>query len=76
MTDNITQLGTKHIKQASIPDMLTRMETSDTTIVIHLQGGRWSLQHMKGTTQLWPLIGVLQTICNHFSNVANGIVEL
>jgi len=76
MTDNVTQLGTSHIKKASIPDMLTRMETSDTTIVIHIKGGSWTIQHMKGTTQLWPLIGILQTIASYFANVANGTIEL
>lgn len=72
MKDNVTQLGTKHIKKASIPDLIKRMESSDATIVIHLKGGRWSLSHLKGTSTIWNLVGILTIISNHFSKLANG----
>lgn len=68
----VTQLGSKHIKSGSMVDMIARMEKADATIVIHLSGGKWSLQHMKGTTTIWSLIGILQIISNHFCKLANG----
>lgn len=76
MTDNVTQLGSEHIKQATMPDMVSRMAEADCTIVIHIKGGVWTLQHMKGTNTIQALIGILQIICTHFSNLANGAVEL
>ena len=73
MKDNVTQLGSDHIKKASIPDLIQRMEESDSTIVIHLIGGRWSLSHLKGNSTVWQLIGVLNIISTHFCNLANGV---
>ena len=72
MTDNVTQLGTEHIKKSTIPDLIAQMEQADTTIVIHIKGGRWSLTHIKGTTTIWSLMGLLQLISTHFANIANG----
>ncbi len=69
---NVIKMDTKHIKKASIPDLIQKMEDSDTTIVIHLKGGRWSLSHLKGTSTIWNLIGVLTLISSHFANIANG----
>lgn len=68
----VTQLGTGHIKPATIPDVLKRMETADATIVIHLHGGKWTLQHMKGNTSIWKLMGILQCIIVNFAELANG----
>ena len=76
MKDNVISIGTNHIKEASLPAMMAEMETSDATIVIHLHKGRWSMQHIKGATPLWSLIGILQSLVTHFSNVANGLVKL
>ena len=76
MTATVTKLHTDSIKEASIPDFLQRMETADTTIVIHLTGGKWDMQHLKGKTDIRAMIGILHIIITHLSNVANGLVKL
>ncbi len=76
MKDNVISIGTNHIKEASLPAMMAEMETSDATIVIHVRDGRWSMQQVKGDTKIWPMIGILQSLVTHFSNVANGLVKL
>lgn len=76
MTATVTKLNPNSIKEASIPDVLQRMETADTTFVIHLTAGRWDLQVVKGQTTIWSLVGILQTMSTHFCNVANGTVAL
>ncbi len=68
----ITHITGGEIKPASIPDVLKKMETSDATIVIHVHGGKWSLQHMKGSMSIWALMGMLGCIITHFANTANG----
>ena len=75
MTDNVTILGDEHIKAASVPDMVARMEKSEMTIVIHITDGVWTLQHMKGSNTVQSLIGILHIMCSHFSNLANGTVK-
>lgn len=79
MTATITKLSKldgSHIKEGSIPAVLEKMESADTTFVIHLTGGRWDLQLIKGEIKLWGIIGILHTMVTHFSNVANGAVKL
>lgn len=69
--DNVINLGAS-TKPASIPDLLRQMEDSDTTIVIHIKGGRWTVQHLKGNMPIWSLMGMLQCIITHFADTANG----
>ncbi len=81
MTATITKiskahkLDISHIKEGSIPSVLEKMESADTTIVIHLTNGRWDLQLIKGQINLWGFVGMLQVLVTHFSNVANGVAK-
>lgn len=75
-TTNVVKLDTGHIKEATIPEALELMETSDATVVIHLKDGRWKLQHLKGSHTIWSLVGMFQTISTHLCNVANGVSPL
>ena len=76
MTATVTKLNTKHMKVASIPDILSKMETADVTMVIHLTNGRWDLQIVKGQQTIWSLIGVFQMLSTHYSNIAGGLIPL
>ena len=76
MDTNVTKLNIAHSTETSIPSVIANMKTADATIVIHMVNGRWILQHIKGETKIWALIGIFHSLATHFSNVANGVSAL
>jgi hypothetical protein len=72
----VTKLNLAHSTETSIPSVIANMEKSEATIVIHIQNGRWVLQHIKGGTNIWKMIGIFQSLVTHFCNVANGVSQL
>ena len=76
MTATVIKLNAEHIKEGSIPAVLQKMETADSTIVLHLTGGRWDLQIIKGQHTIWSIIGVFQMLSTHYSNIAGGLIPI
>ena len=76
MDTNVTKLDLVQSTETSIPSVLSHMKTSDATIVIHIENGKWTIQHIKGGTTIWSMIGIFQSLVTHFCNVANGVSPL
>jgi len=76
MGTNVTKLDLVQSVETSIPSVISHMKTSEATIVIHIENGRWVLQHIKGETNIWKMIGIFQSLVTHFCNVANGVSAL
>jgi len=58
-------------KQASIPDVLQKIEESDDSFVVHVKNGHWTLQTIKGKMTLFELIGVLGCVASKLRHRVN-----
>jgi hypothetical protein len=76
MDSNVIKLDLAHSTETSIPSVIANMEKAEATIVIHIVNGKWILQHIKGETNIWKMIGIFQSLVTHFCNVANGVSAL